>query len=83
MFSPNVNVYLTVTTELNGPSSPMTRDARIVSTSRYEASFTIANITSNLTGNYSCSAIASAISISPSSLYTSNIVQINPGEILV
>ena len=79
-FSSNVNVNLMVETELNGPSITITREAMVLSTSRYEASFTIPNITSNHTGNYSCFSIASGISISPSSLYKSNNIPINPGK---
>ena len=80
VYSPNVDVNMTVNNELHGPSITMIREAVVMSTNRYEASFIIKNTTSKHTGNYSCSAVASGISISPSTLYTSNILQINSGD---
>ena len=83
LYSLNVNVNMTVNTELHGPSITMTREAAVMSTNRYEASFIINNTTSKHTGNYSCSAVASGISISRSAMYTSNTLQINAGENLL
>ena len=80
MYSPNVDVNMTVNNELHGHSILMNREVVVMSTKWCEASFIINNTTSKHTGHYSCSAVASGISISPSTLYTSNILQINAGE---
>jgi len=79
-FTPVVNTNLSVMMEFKGPSNTATRISTALSVIRYEATYFIQNITSNQSGNYSCSAIADGVSIIQSKSVTSNFITLTTSK---